>query len=450
MKIIIQAEDWENELNWNRAFENYQFPTFTDRSVNVVVDMPEVQKFVNFFLNSNISGRVTVTPPAEHIEWVNYAGMFSGCTNLNGQPIIDTTKNKSMAAMFKMCDNMRFSLHSFNTSNTVDFRQCFWGAKNYSGNGPQLWDFRSARSPDAFRNFFGGGSGMRTIYYDQFIDSLYKQMKDGKLDTPMVVDMGSSQYSPYMAAKRKELLDFGWNLVDDGEVQCDLSPLEKYFSDTVDSRINNGNFPGDIDFGPVCLGSRNGILISPKHIMHVRHYMPSPGQKMVLASGEEVIVDSVESGYYGLDIGIATLKEPAQTKPAMVLPANWKDWMPNLFGPPSKYPKGIAPAVIRFKRNGVPTINDMSYIGDPTPAAACIMPIDEKRLALYQGINVGDSGSAICFVYHNRLVYAYSLTSADGSGIALSGQLRKTIEEKVINDGFKLEDCPVRPPITPL
>lgn len=460
MQIIIQAEDWENELNWNRAFENYQFPEFADRAVNVVVDMPEVQKFVNFFLNSNVSGRVTVTPPAEHIEWVNYAGLFSGCKNLNGQPIIDNTKNKSMAAMFKSCENIRFSLWDIETPNVVDYRQCFWGAKNYSGNGVQGWDFSSARSPDAFGNFFGGGSGMRTIYYDQFIESLHKQMEAGTLPTPMSpVDMGNSYYSPIVKEKREKLIAYGWNIVDAGEVPHELSPLEAYFSETVDSRIADGNFPlaadykniGFIDFGPICVGPRNGILITPRHLMHVRHYMPTVGQEMPLMSGEKVVVEKVQSGFMGLDIGIATLKEAAVTRPALVLPENWIEWMPLLNGPPTHYPTGVAPAAIRFKRGGKPTVNDISFISNgQTPSALCRMPAKESRMALYEGIHVGDSGSAVCFVYEDRLVYAYSLTSSDGSGIALSGDLRKIIEEKVNKDGFKLEDCPVRPPITPL
>lgn len=129
MKIIIRPEEWENQLDLNRAFENVQWPEFDDRLIEVVLDAPDVQKFVNCFLNSNLNAKVTVTPPSEDVQFVNYAGMFSGCRQLNSQPVFDCSKNKSMAAMFKNCENMRFSLHNIDTSNVLDFRQCFWGAK---------------------------------------------------------------------------------------------------------------------------------------------------------------------------------------------------------------------------------------------------------------------------------------------------------------------------------
>lgn len=452
MKITIQPHEWENDLQLIRAFENVQWPEYTDRSLEIVLDAPHVTKFVNCFLNSNLNARVTITPPADDVVSVNYAGLFSGCRELNAQPVFDCSKNISMAAMFKMCENIRFSLHNIDTSKVVDFRQCFWGAKNYSGNGVQSWDYSSARSPDALSNFFGGGSGMRTIYYDQFIEHLHDEMLAGTLPTPMSpVNMGTSQYSPYVAKKREQLIDYGWDIVDSGEVPYELSPLEAYFSETIDSRLKSNAFPGDIDFGPVCLGSRNGILITPRHTIHVKHYMPSVGQEMVLGSGESVVVESIDAGFMGLDIGIATLKTEATTRPALALLRNWKDWMPLLGGPPTSYPKGAAPAVIRFKRGGVPTVNDMAYVGkNQTPSAACIMPVDPLRLQHYSGINVGDSGSAVCFVYDNRLVLAYSLTSSDGSGIAISGDLRNWIDGIVSKTGQALQDCPVRPPIVPL
>jgi hypothetical protein len=452
MKITIQTEEWENQLDLNRAFENVQWPEFDDRSVEVVLDAPDVQKFVNCFLNSNLNAKVTVTPPSEDVQFVNYAGMFSGCRQLNSQTVFDCSKNKSMAAMFKSCESMRFSLHNIDTSNVLDFRQCFWGASAYSGNGVQSWDFSSARSPDAFNNFFGGGSSIRTIYYDQLIESLHNQMKAGTLPTPMKsVNMGDSYYSPYLQAKHDDLVAYGWDLLDGGVVPHELSPMEKYFSTTVDSRLAANNFPGDIDFGPVCIGSRNGILITPRHTLHVKHYMPSVGQSMKLISGEEVVVDRVDSGWMGLDIGIATLKEDATTKPALVLPRNWQELMPLLNGPPTHYPKGVAPALIRFKRGGVPTVNDVTYANGSggTPLTGCRIPVNQLRLDHFDDIKAGDSGSAVCFVYDNRLVVSYSLSHSDGSGVFLAG-CREWTDAILARTGHSFEECPTRPPIIPI
>jgi hypothetical protein len=435
----------------SRACENFKrAEELSNDCHKVIIDAPKNQNFVNFFLNSDIDNITVEIVPTE-MEWVNYAGFFSGCRKLNARPEWDNSKNKSMAAMFKSCDNMRFSLHNIDTSNVIDFRQCFWGALNYSGNGIQSWDFSSARSPDAFNNFFGGGSSIQTIYYDELIESLYKQMKAGTLPTPMKsVNMGDSYYSPYMKEKHDELVAYGWDIVDGGVVPYELSPMEKYFSKTVDSRLAANNFPGDIDFGPVCVGSRNGILITPRHTLHVRHYMPSVGQSMKLISGEEVVVDKVDSGWMGLDIGIATLREGAKTKPALVLPSNWQELMPLLNGPPTHYPKGVAPALIRFKRGGVPTVNDATYAkGSGTPNTGCRIPVNQLRLDHFDGIKVGDSGSAVCFVYDNRLVVSYSLATSDGSGVFLAG-CREWTDAILARTGHSFEECPPRPPIIPL
>jgi len=448
MKIIIQTEEWEDALQLNRAFEDVQWPEYKDRLIDIILDTPRVQKYVNCFLNSNLNAKVIVKPPSDDLDFVNYAGMFSGCRKLNRQPIFDCNKNKSMAAMFKNCESMRFSLHSIDTSNVLDFRQCFWGALNYSGNGVQSWNFSSARSPNAFNNFFGGGSNIQTIYYDQLIESLYNQMKSGTLPTPMKsVNMGDSYYSPYMKQKYDELIAYGWDIVDGGVVPYELSPMEKYFSTTVDSRLASNNFPGDIDFRPVCIGSRNGILITPRHTLHVRHYMPSTGQSMKLISGETVVVDKVDSGWMGLDIGIATLKEDAETQPALVLPRNWQELMPLFNGPPTRYPKGVAPALIRFKRGGVPTVNDATYAkASGTPSTGCTMPINQLRLDHFKGIEVGDSGSAVCFVYDNRLVVSYALAGSNGSGVFLDG-CRQWIDAILARTGHSLEECQSKPTV---
>jgi len=444
MKLSIKIEDWENELQLNRAFENVQWPEYNDRLLDITIDAPNVQKFVNCFLNSNLNAKVNIVPPSDDLEYVNYAGMFSGCRKLNRQPVFDGSKNRSMAAMFKNCENMRFNLHSIETSNVVDFRQCFWGAVNYSGNGPQYWNYSSARSPDAFRNFFGGGSGLWTRFYDQFIESLHAQMLAGTLPTPMSsVNMGYSQYSPHVAKKHSDLVDYGWEIIDGGEVPYTLSTLEVEFSRSVDSLLESGTFPGNVDFGPVCTGPRNGLLISPRHVLHVRHYMPSVGQAMPLISGETVIVERIDSGYRGLDIGIATLKEDAKTSPALVLPKNWQEAMPLLVGPPTHYPSGTAPALIRFKRGGSWTINDATFAStSDTANTGCTIPVNELRKKYFAGIQVGDSGSAVCFVYKNRLVASYSLATSGGTGIFLSS-VRDWADAILSRTGHKFEEIQV-------
>jgi hypothetical protein len=436
----------------NRYFENFDEAALPEDCVKVIVDAPMNTKFVNFFLNSNINKRIVINPPSDNVEFVNYAGMFSNCRKLNAEPEFDGSKNISMAAFYKSCQSMRFNVARINTSKVRDFRQCFWGAVNFTGIGLREWDFSSAVGPNAFNNFFGGGSRIKTRFYDELILSLHAQMKAGTLPTPMVhVDLADSQYSPYVADERQELIDYGWDLRDGGEVPYELSPLEQYFIDCIDDRIANGTFPGDIDIGPVCIGSRNGLLITPRHTLHVKHYMPSVGQKMELASGEIVEVASVESGWYRQDIGIATLKADATTRPAMVLPRNWSDVaMPNLAGPPTGYPDGIAPPMIKFKKKHT-GLCDTSWasMNESSARMGLRIPIDPAREAWWQNIVMGDSGSAICFVYGNRLVASYALATSGGTGVFVAS-LRDILDPFFAETGHKVEECPVGPPIIPL
>lgn len=435
----------------NRYFQNFDEAALPEDCVKVIVDAPMNTKFVNFFLNSNINKRIVINPPSEKVEFVNYAGMFSGCRKLNAEPEFDGSKNISMAAFYKSCESMRFNVARIDTSKVRDFRQCFWGAVNFTGIGLREWDFSSAVGPNAFNNFFGGGSKMEIRFYDELIINLHNQMKAGTLPTPMVrVDLADSQYSPYVAERRQELVEYGWDLRDGGEVPYELSPLEQYFIKSVDDRLANDTFPGNIDIGPVCVGSRNGILISPRHTLHVKHYMPAVGQKMELASGEIVEVESVISGWWALDIGVATLKEDATTRPAMMLPKNWKECMPNLLGPPLNYPLGTQPPMIKFKKKFT-GLCDTSWSGDGEKSyrAGLMISIDPRRKAWWQGIVVGDSGSAVCFVYGDRLVVSYPLATSGGTGV-FAANLRDEIDELLARTGHKVDECPVGPPITPL
>ena len=143
--------------------------------------------------------------------------------------------------MFKNCENLRVSLHNLDTSNVVDFRQCFWGARYFSGNGIQSWNFSKVRSPDGMQNFLGGGCKAHYLYYDPFIESLHRQMKAGTLPTPMdSVDMGESQHSPYVSNLKQELIEYGWNIKDGGPIfpKVEPSELEKTFFNSIYNRLD--------------------------------------------------------------------------------------------------------------------------------------------------------------------------------------------------------------------
>jgi hypothetical protein len=202
-------------------------------------------------------------------------------------------------------------------------------------------------------------------------------------------------------------------------VPINMSLLEVAFSDAVDNRLERGTFPGNIDLSPVCRTMRGGIAITPRHTLHCRHYMPPVGQPIKLWNGEEARVQAVEHGEW--DIAIATLDRECNVTPALVMPRNWQELLPNAAGPPCSYPAGTRPPVVVFNRNNRIGIWDLSFVSRTRPNACAIASSSRPRAEHHLPMATGDSGSPACFVLGDRLVAAWAVANSDGSGVWLSG-----------------------------
>ena len=417
MKVTVHGES-----DMARALEGWAVPAACDE---LIIDAPGAKRFTNCLLGSSIDCRVTVVPTS--LPEVSYAGLFSMCRMLSHQPIIDMSNCINAAAMFKGCEAMRFSMYTFrNTANVRDMRQCFWGCTWFSGNGLQYWDFSGLASQDAMRNF-AGKTKFQTRVYDGIIENLHAQAVAGTLPTPMSdVDFGDAVYSPRVKEMRQYLVEYGWEIIDGGEVPYELSPLEIEFSRSVDQRLVAGDFPGNIDLSPVVRTARNGILISPRHVLYVKHYQPSPGQTITFWNGEQAIIQNSTPG--GWDIAIATLRDPVSIRPALVFGSQWQQQMPLLKGPPSRYPSGTRPALLFFNQRSEIGVWDFSYADDDPPTAQGNKPTDPLRAAHYLPIALGDSGAPLCAVHGDRLVVAYALVTSMGSGI-FTGSVSKWISD---------------------
>lgn len=394
-----------------RALEGWAVPAACDE---LIIDAPKAARFTNCLLGSSVNCRVTVTPT--ELDSVSYAGLFALCGELQHQPTVDMEKCVNAAAMFKQCGEMRFSVYPFrNTANVRDMRQCFWGCTWFSGNGLQFWDFSGLASPDSMRNF-AGQTKFQTRVYDGIIENLYAQAVAGTLPTPMSsVNFGSAIYSPRVKEMRQHLVDYGWEIIDGGEVPYELSPLEIEFSRSVDQRLATGNFPGDIDLSPVVRTARNGILISPRHVLYVRHYQPTPGQMLTFWNGEQATVAKCVPG--GWDIAVATLSTPVSIRPALVFPPDWQERMPLLAGPPTRYPDGTRPAMVWFNQNKQVGVADLSYADDKLPWCQAVISSDALRKERFIGVRTGDSGSPFCCVTGDRLVVAFAVSTSNGNGV---------------------------------
>lgn len=405
MKIVVHGGS-----DMALALSDFGPPASCER---VVVSAPESRRFTHLFADSPIDCIVEIVPPVSD---VTYAGMFSGCTKLSHQPFIDMSNCINAAAMFKDCKSARFNMFSMrNTKKVRNMRQCFAGCESLSGNGLQGWDYSGLRGTEAMRNF-AGGTRFYTTYYDNIIRRWYEQASAGQLPTPMYgVDMGSARYSPSVAGVRQFLIDYGWEISDGGEVPYSLSELEKEFIRSIDDRLEAADFPGTIDLSPVCKSARNGILISPKHVLYVKHYQPVVGQSVSFWGGETATVQSCVAGDW--DVAVATLATPVAVRPALVMPANWKERMPTMYGPPSAYPNGVNPPMLWVNRLNEVGLWDLSYAKDYPAVCQGTKPSDPLRARHFRGIAVGDSGSPVCCVHGDRLVVAFPLASSSGSGV---------------------------------
>lgn len=417
MKITVTGG-----MDMARALEEWRVPSACEE---LVIDAPNARRFTNCFLNSPINCRIRITPTA--LPEVSYAGLFSMCRELSHQPFLDMSRCISMAAMFKGNEAMRYNLYVMrDTSKVRDMRQCFLGCTNYSGMGLQEWDFSGLASPNSM-TFFATRTTFQSRFYDGLIENLYEQAKVGTLPTPMHrVDFGNAKFSPHVKEKREFLISYGWEIMDNGEIPYELSKLDQAFIRAIDDRLEANEFPGSIDLGPMCRSARNGILISPRHVLYVRHFQPRPGQSVSFWNGETAIVQrNIPNSW---DISVAELREPVSTRPALVFPADWKTQMPMLAGPPSQYPSGTRPPMIWSNRLNEIGLWDLSYADDYPPQAQAANPVDPLREAWFQGIAVGDSGSPVCCVYGDRLVVAFPLAMSTGSGV-FTGAVREWLDE---------------------
>jgi hypothetical protein len=118
-------------------------------------------------------------------------------------------------------------------------------------------------------------------------------------------------------------------------------------------------------------------------------------------------VQESERGHW--DIAIATLDRDCDVTPALVMPRNWQELLPNAAGPPCSYPAGTRPPLLVFNRNNRIGIWDLSFISTSKPQAQPQESAEPDRAAHHMGMASGDSGSPACFVYGDRLVAAWSV-----------------------------------------
>lgn len=431
MKITISTD----AADLNQELSGFDPPISCE---SLTVSAPNASKTVNLFLGSPLDCRVVFQFPDRPI---NLAGLLSLCSRLQSQPKIEgNCTATSLAAAFKGNSSCRYSMHWLapRTVGCRDYRQMFWGATAFSGNGVQAFDYSSVQSPHGMRNFFGGGSGIRTEYYDSLLLALHGAMLAGKLPTPMSpVDFGNSISSPYVEQVKQDLIDYGWDIKDAGQKPDQRNWLEAALCEDFDRMLPD--WERRVDTSCVATTSQGGILITDRHLLYCDHWAPAAGKIVRLRSGEERGVARVTRNS-GWDLSIAELDRPVTAKPVSLLPVDAAADMPLSLGPPAQYLRGQAPAVVFFNRNNHASVCDLSWIHRDEIVCQFTQPAKPERQELFIPISVGDSGSPLCFVYQSKLILVGVVTHPGTARFLTTAEARRWLNETVSPTTLKIAE----------
>jgi hypothetical protein len=176
---------------------------------------------------------------------------------------------------------------------------------------------------------------------------------------------------------------------------------------------NASCWAASVDLTPIAKGSANaGILISPRHVLFVTHYYPAINTEMTwfTQANESVMrtvtafatVPDTASYHPDLTVGILDSDVPATIGFAKVL---------NETGLPSNWAGYNVPVVVRNREDKL-FVADIGTWGN---SVSLSQPILASRLAKYNPMVSGDSGSPVCLVHDNKLVLV-ALVTFGGAG----------------------------------
>lgn len=176
---------------------------------------------------------------------------------------------------------------------------------------------------------------------------------------------------------------------------------------------NTSCWASTVDLTPLAKGGLNaGILISPRHVLFVTHYYPAANTEMTwFTQANEAVTRTVtafatlpETGSYypDLTVGILDSDVPETIGFAKVL---------NDTGLPSNWAGYNVPVVVRNREDKL-SVADIGTWGN---SVSLNQPILASRLAKYNTMVSGDSGSPVCLVHDNKLVLV-ALVTFGGAG----------------------------------
>ena len=193
-----------------------------------------------------------------------------------------------------------------------------------------------------------------------------------------------------------------------------------------------------------------GTLISPRHVLFVEHYNyhPSAGATIHFVDNDNNVVirtvtsvqkhPSVAEGgtFPDITIGVLNADVPNAISFAKILPDNYIDYLPGLnmgLGSSARLPVYIADS----PENAL--VSDFISLSH---AITCATPADSQRLAFYENMVVGDSGSPVCFIINNSLVILGTVTWAGAASGTATHTFKNDINQIMtsLGGGYQLAE----------
>lgn len=155
-----------------------------------------------------------------------------------------------------------------------------------------------------------------------------------------------------------------------------------------------------------------GVLISPRHVLFAAHYQPSAGTTIKYITQNNIVIsrtitalqtDPSYTPYYpDIAVGVLDSDIPNTISFAKILPPNWTSYLPSI-----AHPKKLPVLITDQEKKAM--IADLYAISN---YVTLLRPIDASRLAFYEDIIGGDSGSPSFLIINNQLVLLTVWTSA--------------------------------------
>lgn len=214
---------------------------------------------------------------------------------------------------------------------------------------------------------------------------------------------------------------------------------------------NSGCWGATINTTPISVwnstgvAQRGGILISPRHVLFAKHWMPTTQAVIRFVADNDALVErtvSAVENLSGADLSVALLDSdvPSSITFAKVLPKDWRQKIPDVAG-------FAIPCVWVDPDKKLLVVDLAALEADQFSMAAGVEPTHSQRAIRYENVVSGDSGCAVCLVADGALVALTCWTfggAGSGSSIAFySNEINDAMTS--LGGGYQLTSLDLAP-----